>query len=180
MSIRQRRKNADYIKVGSGFEFMGTGFTQLDDEPSASTTSKRYINMSGEIQSITGYAWSAPFTFDQIDSEKAIAAIVKIGKEELTGADAETEYVSVDLNGTSGVSGYPARKRSVAIEVSSFDDSDGEIEGSGNLLAKGEWVYGYFDTSTKTFTENDTAKEAFSYAVALSASGATGASGASS
>ncbi len=172
-SVRQRMQNADYLKVvGDAFEFMGTGFTKLDDSPAASPKSKRYINMKSESQSISSYAWTAPFTFDQIDSEKVIAYLVKIGKEELVAADTETEYVSVDLLGTKESSGdaskgYPARKRNVAIEISSFDDSDGEIEGSGNLLAKGDWVYGWFDTALKTFEADETAKNSFAYAKTL-------------
>lgn len=167
-AVRQRRHNADYLSVGGSYEFMGTGFTQVDDSPSASTSSKRYINMRSETQSITGYSWTAAFTFDEIDSEKAIAYLIKVGKEELLGEDAETDYVSVDLNGTStSGKGYPARKRHVAIEVSEFSDSDGEIEGSGNLLAKGDWVFGFFDVESKTFTEDETAKTAFAYAQTL-------------
>lgn len=172
-SVRQRAQIAGYLKVGDAFEFMGTGFTQLNDSPAAATKQKRYINMVSESQSISGYAWTAPFTFDQIDSEKAIAHLIKVGKEELVGGDAETEYVDVDLLGEkdsteSASKGYPARKRNVAIEVSSFDDSDGEIEGSGNLLAKGDWEYGWFDTETKVFTAADAAKANFAYAKTLS------------
>ena len=74
--VRMRADNADYLMIGSTYEFIGNGFTKLDDDPAASTSSKRYINMRSEVQSITGYAWTAPFTFDQIDSEKAIASQV--------------------------------------------------------------------------------------------------------
>jgi hypothetical protein len=167
-SVRQRRHTADYLSVGETFEFMGTGFTQVDDSPSATTSSKRYVNMRSESQSITGYSWTSPFTFDEIDSEKAIAFLVRIGKEELLGDDAETDYISVDLNGTKNTEGaYPARQRHVAVKVSEFSDSDGELTGSGNLLAKGDWEFGYFDVTTKAFTQSDEAKEAFSYAEAL-------------
>ena len=124
--------------------------------------------MKSNSQSVSGYGWTAPFTFDQIDSEKAIAFLVRIGKEELVGADTEAEYVSVDLLGEKDTTkGYPARKRLVAVEISSFDDSDGEIEGSGNLLAKGDWVYGWFDIVGKTFSEDESAKNSFSYAATL-------------
>ena len=171
-SVRQRAQIAGYLKVGEAFEFMATGFTQLNDSPAAATKQKRYINMVSESQSISGYAWTAPFTFDQIDSEKAIAHLIKIGKEELVGGDAETEYVDVDLLGEKEATaesskGFPARKRRVAIESSSFDDSDGEIEGSGNLLAKGDWEYGWFDTTTKVFTPDAAAKSNFAYAKTL-------------
>lgn len=166
--VRMRADNADYLMIDSTYEFIGNGFTKLDDDPAASTSSKRYINMRSEVQSITGYAWTAPFTFDQIDSEKAIAFLTKIGKEEMTGSATETNYVSVDLNGTKDeTKGYPARMRKVAIEVASFDDSDGEIEGSGNLLAKSDWSYGFFNVETKAFSEDETAKTKFAYSVTL-------------
>lgn len=169
-AVRQRRMNADYLMIGSGYEFMGTGFTQVNDSPAAATSSKRYINMRSESKSVTGYSWTAAFTFDEIDSEKAIAHLVKIGKEELLGDDAETDYVSVDLAGTRDqTKGYPARRRHVAIEVSEFSDADGEIQGSGNLLAKGDWEFGYFDVETKSFSLDDTAKTKFAYAQTLNA-----------
>ena len=71
--------------------------------------------------------------------------------KEKTGQDAEADYVRVDLAGTKTVNGYPARKRKVAIEVAEFTDNDGEITGSGNLLGKGDWEFGFFDTEKKTF-----------------------------
>ena len=71
--------------------------------------------------------------------------------KEKTGQDAEADYVRVDLAGTKTVNGYPARKRKVAIEVAEFTDNDGEITGSGNLLGKGDWEFGFFDIEKKTF-----------------------------
>ena len=88
---------------------------------------------------------------DMIESEEAVKHIVDIGRKEKTGQDAEADYVRVDLAGTKTVNGYPARKRKVAIEVAEFTDNDGEITGSGNLLGKGDWEFGFFDTEKKTF-----------------------------
>lgn len=131
--------------------FMGTGFTKIDDSPSAQTTSKRYVNNKSTTKSIGSYDWSAPFEMDMIESEEAVKHIVDIGRKEKTGQDAEADYVRVDLAGTKTVNGYPARKRKVAIEVAEFTDNDGEITGSGNLLGKGDWEFGFFDTEKKTF-----------------------------
>lgn len=47
---------------------------------------------------------------------------------------------------------FEARQRRVAVEVAEFSDNDGEIQGSGNLLGKTDWVKGEFNTKTKTFT----------------------------
>ena len=35
--------------------------------------------------------------------------------------------------------------------MAEFTDNDGEITGSGNLLGKGDWEFGIFDTEKKTF-----------------------------
>ena len=47
---------------------------------------------------------------------------------------------------------YEAKQRRVAIQVEEFSDNDGELQGSGNLLAVSDWVKGEFNTQTKTFT----------------------------
>ena len=72
MAIRQRRMEADYLKVGENFEFLGAGFTAIDEKPNSQVTEKRYINDASSSQSVTGYKWQADFSGDQIDSEKAI------------------------------------------------------------------------------------------------------------
>lgn len=157
MGVKQRHQEADYLNVTPGettekYVLMGTGFTKIDDSPSAQTTSKRYVNNKSATKSIGSYDWSAPLEMDMIEDEEAVAFVVEIGRREKTGADAETDYVRVDLSGTKSDNGYPARKRKVAIEVSEFTDNDGEIVGSGNLLGKGDWEFGSFDPTTGTFT----------------------------
>ena len=96
MAIRKRKVQANYMKVDEAFELLGTGFTELNESPSAQTTSKRYINQSSASQSVTGYEWSSSFNTDQINSEKAIEYIRDIGEMQKAGDDAETEYLIVD------------------------------------------------------------------------------------
>ena len=157
--IRQRKIEADYLKVGEGFEFLGTGFTGLDEKPNAQVTEKRYINDASSSQSITSYKWQSDFTGDQIQSDKAIEYIVNIGKELKTGADAETEYVKVDLDKpANNDAGFYARKFKVAIQVTDFPNNDGELGLSGSFLGLGDPVIGTFDTTTKTFTEGFNSK----------------------
>ena len=54
---------------------------------------------------------------------------------------------------------FKAKRRKVAIEVADFSDNDGEIQGSGNLLAVTDWVWGQFDTTSNTFTPDAAAGE---------------------
>ncbi|MBU3112003.1 hypothetical protein [Clostridium lacusfryxellense] len=158
MAVRQRRMLANYLEVGETptFALMGAGFTELNESPSAQTTSKRYINDKSATQSVTGYEWSTAFTTDQIKAQEVIDYICNIGEKQLTGAEAETRYVMVDLDklaeeATPNV--FEARMIKVAIEVSGFGDEDGEMTAEGNLLGNGDIVIGTFATLTQTFTE---------------------------
>ena len=159
MGIRQRRMEADYLKVGEAFEFLGSGFTAIDEKPNSQVTEKRYINDASSSQSVTGYKWQADFSGDQIDSEKAIEYITTIGKELKTGGDCESEYIRVDLDKPSSTDGgYYARKFKVAIQVSEFPNNDGELGLSGVFLALGDPVVGTFKTKEETFAEGFTAQ----------------------
>ena len=159
MAIRQRRMEADYLKVGENFEFLGAGFTAIDEKPNSQVTEKRYINDASSSQSVTGYKWQADFSGDQMDSEKAIEYITTIGKELKTGGDCESDYIRVDLDKASTTDGgFYARKFKVAIQVSEFPNNDGELGLSGVFLALGDPVVGTFNTKTKTFTEGFTAQ----------------------
>lgn len=157
--VEQRYQQPDYIDVSGGsgspqFELLGFGVTQLDSSPSAQTTSKRYVNQKSATQSIGSYEWTAPLEFDLIRSEKAIEFIADIVENEKTGVDAETLYVKVYMNKpvASKQNTFEAKQRRVAVEIADFSDNDGEIQGSGNLLGKTDWVNGEFNTETKTFT----------------------------
>ena len=86
-SVEQRYQQPDYIDVSGGkesaqYELLGFGVTQLDNSPSAQTTSKRYVNQKSATQSIGSYEWTAPLEFDLIRSEKAIQFIANIGEKE--------------------------------------------------------------------------------------------------
>lgn len=159
MSIRKRTIQANYMKVNDAFELLGTGFTELNESPSAQTTSKRYINQSSATQSVTGYEWGTSFNTDQIKSDKAIEYIKEIGEMQKTGADTETEYLIVDLDKLGTAEGtYRARKIKIAIAVDSFDDNDGELGISGNFLGQSDPVEGTFTVADKTFVEGFTPK----------------------
>lgn len=159
MAIRKRKIQANYLKVNDNFELLGTGFTELNESPSAQTTSKRYINQSSASQSVTGYEWTTSFNTDQIVSDKAIEYIREIGEMQKTGDDTETEYIIVDLDKPAAEdSGFRARKINIAIAVDSFDDNDGELGISGSFLGLSDPIEGTFDTSAKSFTEGFSAK----------------------
>ena len=151
-----RNMIADYLKPADseGFVLMGTGFNTLDESPNAQTDEKTYINQASSSTSIKGYKPEFSFDSDFIEDEAAIADLYAIGRNRLTGEDAQREYVRVELFKTKDTKGYPARKFTVSVEVSDLATGDGgEVTNvSGTLHQIGEFVEGFFDTQTKTFT----------------------------
>ena len=160
-AVRARRVQANYLNIGTTgtekYVFMGVGFTELNESPSAQTKSKRYINDKGETKSVVGYDWSTAFTTDQIRADEAVEFICNIGEMQLIGSDAETDYIIVDLDKKVGIepNEFRARKFKVAIEISEFGNEDGEMTASGNLLGVGDMTIGKFNTETKKFIEGE-------------------------
>lgn len=164
--VKKRRNIANYLNTASDetavYNLMGVGFTELNEQPSAQTTSKRYINMASASQSVTGYEPTWAFTADQIRSETALNFICEIGELRKTGADAETDMVIVDLDKPveEQENTFFARRQKVAVAVSAFGDEDGEMTCEGDLLGIGDVEIGSFNTQTKTFTDAAAAAQA--------------------
>ncbi|WP_291653804.1 hypothetical protein [Clostridium sp.] len=165
MGVKERKSYANYLNVGKGTEeyvLMGAGFIELNEAPAAQTVSKKYINDKSASKAIIGYDWSTSFNTDMIRSEKAVEFICEIGEMQKIGSDAETEYVIVDLDKEVSEEGitntYKARKFRVAVEVASFDNNDGQMAATGNLLGIGDMVAGIFNVTTNTFTVDSSVK----------------------
>lgn len=162
--VAQRRLQANYLEVEGDFELLGAGFTELNESPSAQTSSKRYINDKSSTTRVVGYEWETSFTADQIKSEIALKAIIDIGKYQKVGNDCEFLYTIVDLDesvsqpstegGETKSNVFKARQLKVAVVVDSFDDNDGELAVSGTFVAIGDIVAGTFDTTEKKFTQS--------------------------
>ena len=158
-NVTKRHDFADYLDIGnsekSNFVLMGTGFTKLDETPGAQTKKKKYINEKASSSSITSYETVFPFESDLIVEQEAVLALYTVGRNHLTGSDAEFQYVRVELwdpkDGDASGSEFAARLFTVSTEISNISGDD-EIAVSGNLNAVGDPVDGTFNTKTRTFT----------------------------
>ena len=54
------------------YEFMGAGFSEATEKPSAKTSSKKYIHQRTETKRISGYDWSTSFNTEQIRNDKVV------------------------------------------------------------------------------------------------------------
>lgn len=156
-----RNKIADYLIVGEDCELMGTGFTSLDESPSAQTDDVTYINERSSSTDITGYQTQFSYEANHIPSQKAVAALWKDGRDHAVGEEAQHEYIRVDLYNPIGTptdskAEYKARKFLVANEVSDYKGNGGEkLTVSGTLHAVGDPIQGKFDAVAKKFTAGD-------------------------
>lgn len=151
----QRHDIADYLNVGTSEEpkwvLMGYGFTTLDEEFGAQSESSKYIHEPSEYSSVVAYTSVFPFATHLIPDEEAVNALYAVGRNHLTGEDAEFEYCRVELWDTKSEGKYAARKFTVSAEITKIS-GDNKQEVSGNLNAVGDPVDGTFDTKAKTFT----------------------------
>lgn len=172
-----RYQVADYLGIDNTFALMGVGFNTLDENPSAQTDGKTYISQKAQTSQVKGYQPSFPFDTDLIKDEAAVMALYDVGRNQRTGADAEKDYVRVELfRPVSGKQNtFMARKFRVAVQVDSISgEGGGVMKCAGNLLGVGDFIDGEFNTSTQVFTETGgTLGELTVTSAAGTASGAT-------
>ena len=92
----QRYQIADYLNIGTDsetYELMGAGFNTLDENPAAQLDTKTYVNDRSATSTIKGYQAQFPYDTDLIASEKAVMYLYEVGRNQKTGAEAETDYV---------------------------------------------------------------------------------------
>lgn len=156
-----RHDIADYLniaKTGTTEEYvlMGTGFKTLDESPGASVEKEAFISDRSKTASVDGYEPSFAFDSYLLKDEKAIMDLYGVGRNQLTGIDAERDIVRADIYDPV-VAGTPnvvkARKIRVSVEIS---DCSGEgakaVSVKGNLNQVGDIIQGKFDTTTRAFT----------------------------
>jgi len=176
----KRHQIADYIKIGNAYVLMGLGFSSINESYGAQEDGKAYVNDSEQSSTVTSYQREFSYNCDLIKSEVAVMALLEVGKRGLTGTDAMFEYVRIDLYlpKTSEASNKQFYARYFVVScIPDSEEGDGAeiVTSSGSLKPYGGMKEGWFDVSTKTFTEDSTA-----YATAYTVNSASSASSASS
>lgn len=161
MKTRFRYDIADYIREpargaeeAGDFYFMGPGFISLDENPNAEVEEKAYIHNRVPTTIVKSYNTQFPFEADTIVDEEAVMMLQKVGRNQLTGADAEFDYVRLELDGA-GITGnnFPARLFRVACVIDANAGAGAEIVGlTGSLQSVEDAVFGMFNTQARTFT----------------------------
>ena len=134
-----------------------TEFTELSVSKNPKEYSRKYIDESSERNSVTGYSTSISYKMDFNPENSVHKEFSKIADMELTGEDAVTNIIIVDLTSCDANDACSAIKRAFSIIPSGEGDDSDTYTLSGNMKASGEIVLGTATSSddwqTITFTE---------------------------
>ena len=132
---------AGYGASTTDIQLLNVGFNKFDEKSNPIEKSTQYVGDKSKTNKVTGYDNQFDVDFDRFVNRK-------------TGTDAETYLYLVDLAEETTTNTYKARKIRVSTIIESATNNPGESKScSGSLKGVGDFVYGTFNTSTKTFTE---------------------------
>ena len=111
-----------------------------------------YTNLKANMQGMQQFFKDGNVQINAKDSQTIASIFKQCDTEGKTGADAETEYLRVDLDKPAKTSGYYARKFKVAVQVDEMPNNDGNLGANGVFLCQGDGIVG-------TVTIDETTKE---------------------
>ena len=145
---------AGYGASTTDIQLLNVGFNKFDEKSNPIEKSTQYVGDKSKTNKVTGYDNQFDIDFDRIKNDKVNDYCYDIFVNRKTGTDAETYLYLVDLAEETTTNTYKARKIRVSTVIESATNNPGESKScSGSLKGVGDFVYGTFNTSTKTFTE---------------------------
>ena len=149
---------AHYFDVGTSETpdiELGGVITEMTESTNPKETEKQYIHQKSSITKTTGYANEFPITMDMVKGDKVFENFYEKFYLRNTGNDLNIDHYIVNLweNGTEANT-YKARKITQTVSITECNGAAGEQKQITGSLKGGDFVYGTFNTSTKTFTPN--------------------------
>lgn len=145
---------AGYEASTPDIQLLNVGFNKFDEKSNPIEKSTQYVGDKSKTNTVTGYDNQFDIESDRIKNDKVNDYCYDIFLNRKTGTDAETYLYLVDLADSTTENTYSARKIRVSTVIESCTNNPGESKVfSGSLKGVGDFAYGTFNTSTKTFTE---------------------------
>ena len=134
---------------------LGGVITEMTESSNPTETEKQYIHQKSKITKTTGYSNEFPITMDMVKGDKVFENFYEKFYQRKTGNDLNIDHYIVNLweNGTEANT-YKARKITQTVSITECNGAAGEQKQITGSLKGGDFVYGTFNTSTKTFTPN--------------------------
>lgn len=142
-------------------ELMNVGTKSIEESSNPTEKSVQYIGDKSKTNTVTGYDNQFALELDRIKNNKVNDYLANIFDKRLTGRFAQQNLYIVDLlDPTEGQLGtatkFKCRKINTTAVIENKTVTAGETTTlSGSLKGVGDFSYGSFDTSTKTFTVDE-------------------------
>lgn len=149
---------AHYFDVGTNGTpdiELGGVITEMTESANPTETEKQYIHQKSKITKTTGYSNEFPITMDMVKGDKVFENFYEKFYLRKTGNDLNIDHYIVNLwESETEANTYKARKITQTVSITECNGAAGEQKQITGSLKGGDFVYGTFNTSTKTFTPN--------------------------
>lgn len=131
---------------------LGGVITEMTESSNPKETEKQYIHQKSSVTKTTGYANEFPITMDMVQGDAVAEDFYNLFYTRATGSDLERDHYIVNLWESEGTNEYKARKIRQTVSITEATGAAGEQKQITGSLKGGDFVYGTFNTETKTFT----------------------------
>ena len=149
---------AHYFDVGTSGQSdiqLGGVITELTESSNPTETEKQYIHEKSKRTTTTGYSNEFPITMDMVKGDKVFENFYEKFYQRKTGNDLNIDHYIVNLwENETEANTYKARKITQTVSITECNGAAGEQKQITGSLKGGDFVYGTFNVSTKTFSEN--------------------------
>ena len=131
---------------------LGGVITEMTESSNPQETEKQYIHQKSSVTKTTGYANEFPITMDMVQGDVVAEDFYNLFYTRATGSDLERDHYIVNLWESEGENTYKARKIRQTVSITEATGGAGEQKQISGSLKGGDFEYGTFNVSTKTFT----------------------------
>lgn len=134
---------------------LGGVITELTESANPTESEKQYIHQKSKVTKVTGFANEFPITMDMVKGDEVFEYMYNLFYERKVGSDLDIDHYIVDLwePVAEQTDTYKARKIVQTCSITECNGAAGEQKQITGSLKGGDFVYGTFNTNTKTFTE---------------------------
>ena len=146
-----------YFQVGSGENTeieLGGVITEMSESSNPIEQTKHYIHQKSGNTNVTGYNNEFAITMDMVMNDKVYDDFYNLFETRATGKDLKRDHYIVKswkpVEGEANT--FEARKITQTVEITEATSPAGEQKQMSGSLKGGDFEYGTFNLSTKTFT----------------------------
>ena len=140
----------------------GGVITEMTESSNPTESEKQYIHQKSKTVKTTGFSNEFPITMDMVKGDEVFEYMYELFYRRKVGNDLNIPHYIVNL--WEPVSGqentYKARKIIQTCSITECNGAAGEQKQITGSLKGGDFVYGTFNTETKSFTEETSASVA--------------------